>query len=129
MRSCGEGAVCETQVEQSDEADMGMSYAELAEYGKLRKVERCGPVSMFRRLLQKWGSIHSAAEVAGKVKHFFRCYAINRHKCTTLTPAYHGESYSPEDNRYDLRPFLYPRFERQFEKIDALAKGAGSAAP
>lgn len=26
---------------------------------------------------------------------------------TTLTPAYHAESYSPDDNRFDLRPFLY----------------------
>lgn len=32
------------------------------------------------------------------------------------------ESYSPDDNRFDLRPFLYPsRFEHQFSKIDALA--------
>ena len=31
-----------------------------------------------------------------------RYYAINRHKATTLTPAYHAESYSPDDNRYLL---------------------------
>ena len=31
---------------QSDEADMGMSYADLAQYGRLRKIVRCGPVSM-----------------------------------------------------------------------------------
>ena len=31
---------------QSDEADMGMSYADLAQYGRLRKIARCGPVSM-----------------------------------------------------------------------------------
>jgi len=42
---------------------------------------------------------------------------------TTLTPAYHAESYSPDDNRFDLRPFLYPsRFPFQFKKIDDLAK-------
>jgi NAD+ synthase (glutamine-hydrolysing) len=45
--------------------------------------------------------------VADKVKTFFTHYAINRHKMTTLTPAYHAESYSPDDNRFDLRPFLY----------------------
>lgn len=29
---------------------------------------------------------------------------------------------SPDDNRFDLRPFLYPsRFPWQFRKIDALA--------
>jgi hypothetical protein len=33
----------------------------------------------------------SPAEVAGKVKDFFRFYSINRHKMTTLTPSYHAE--------------------------------------
>ncbi len=63
---------------------------------------------------------------------------------TTLTPAVHMETYSPDDNRelyvrlksdhptltnlsyvsgYDLRPFLYPsKFPFQFAKIDALAQ-------
>jgi len=58
-------------------------------------------------------------QVAAKVKHFFRSYAINRHKMTTLTPSYHAESYSPDDNRYDLRQFLYnARWPWQFNKID-----------
>ena len=40
---------------------------------------------------------------------------------TTLTPSYHAEGYSPDDNRFDLRPFLYPsRFPFQFRKIDEL---------
>lgn len=38
-----------------------------------------------------------------QVKHFFRFYSINRHKATVLTPSYHAESYSPDDNRYDHR--------------------------
>ena len=46
-------------------------------------------------------------QVAAKVKRFFFYYAINRHKMTTLTPSYHAESYSPDDNRFDHRPFLY----------------------
>jgi hypothetical protein len=29
--------------------------------------------------------------VAEKVKHFFKYYAINRHKMTVLTPSYHAE--------------------------------------
>lgn len=48
-----------------------------------------------------------AHQVADKVRRFFSKYAANRHKMTTLTPAYHAESYSPDDNRFDLRPFLY----------------------
>jgi NAD+ synthase (glutamine-hydrolysing) len=40
---------------------------------------------------------------------------------TTLTPSYHAESYSPEDNRFDLRQFLYnTRWPWQFRKIDEL---------
>ncbi|CAG9836558.1 unnamed protein product [Diabrotica balteata] len=48
-----------------------------------------------------------------------RCYAINRHKMTVITPSYHAESYSPEDNRFDLRPFLYrANWSWQFRAID-----------
>lgn len=57
------------------------------------------------------------------MKRFFRYYSINRHKLTTLPPAYHAESYSPDDNRFDLRQFLYPtRWSRQFAAIDSLAE-------
>lgn len=42
-----------------------------------------------------------------QVKDFFRYYSMNRHKATVLTPSYHMESYSPDDNRYDHRQFLY----------------------
>lgn len=60
-----------------------------------------------------------ASQVADKVKRFFSKYAMNRHKMTTLTPAYHAESYSPDDNRFDLRPFLYnTRWPWQFRCIE-----------
>lgn len=69
-----------------------------------------------------------AREVAARVKFFWAAYAANRHKMTTLTPAYHAEGYSPEDNRFDLRPFLYNvRWPWQFEQIDALAAEATAA--
>lgn len=38
-------------------------------------------------------------QIAEKVKLFFFEYARNRHKMTTLTPSYHAEAYSPDDNR------------------------------
>jgi len=116
---------------QTDEEDMGMSYEDLGFYGRLRKVDRCGPVSMFAKLCRVWsdpkgpgraGRVLLPSEVAEKVKYFFRMYSINRHKMTTLTPAYHAESYSPDDNRYDLRQFLYnARWPRQSRVIDELA--------
>lgn len=77
---------------------------------------------MFLKLAQgRWSHLAPEA-VAEKVKLFFRCYSVNRHKMTTLTPAYHAEQYSPDDNRFDLRPFLYPvAWPRQFAAIDRLA--------
>lgn len=108
---------------QLDEADMGMTYEELSMYGRLRKIFRCGPVSMFQHLCHRWCGRLTPAEVAEKVKYFFRYYSLNRHKMTTLTPSYHAESYSPEDNRFDLRQFLYnTRWPWQFRKIDELVE-------
>ncbi|XP_004300490.1 PREDICTED: glutamine-dependent NAD(+) synthetase [Fragaria vesca subsp. vesca] len=108
---------------QLDEVDMGMTYEELSVYGRLRKIFRCGPMSMFKNLCYRWGAKLTPQEVAEKVKHFFKYYSINRHKMTTLTPSYHAESYSPEDNRFDLRQFLYNvRWPYQFRKIDELVK-------
>jgi len=107
---------------QKDEEDMGMTYEELEIFGKLRKVEFCGPISMFRKLTSLWPTL-TPSEVAKKVKDFFRYYSINRHKLTILTPSYHAENYSPDDNRFDLRPFLYnSKWSFQFQKIDELVE-------
>ncbi|XP_068429970.1 glutamine-dependent NAD(+) synthetase-like isoform X1 [Clinocottus analis] len=107
------------QVSQTDEADMGLTYSELSVIGRLRKISKCGPFSMFCKLIHMWKDALSPAEVAQKVKHFFRMYSMNRHKMTTVTPSYHAESYSPDDNRFDLRPFLYnTRWTWQFRSID-----------
>ncbi len=103
---------------QEDEADMGMTYDELSRFGRLRKIDRCGPVSMFEKLVHEWNHL-PPQEVAEKVKRFFYYYSVNRHKMTTLTPSYHAESYSPDDNRFDLRQFLYNvRWGWQFRQID-----------
>lgn len=38
---------------------------------------------------------------------------------TVITPAYHAGSYNPDDNRFDLRPFLYrTNWPWQFRAID-----------
>ncbi|KAJ2475619.1 glutamine-dependent NAD(+) synthetase, partial [Coemansia sp. RSA 2320] len=109
---------------QSDEEEMGMTYDELSVFGRLRKIEKCGPYSMFIHLLHLW---HFDADVglspqavAEKVKRFFFYYSINRHKMTTITPAYHADNYSPDDNRFDLRQFLYnSAWSWQFRAIDS----------
>uniref|UniRef100_A0A182KGG7 Glutamine-dependent NAD(+) synthetase n=1 Tax=Anopheles christyi TaxID=43041 RepID=A0A182KGG7_9DIPT len=108
-------------IAQTDEEDMGLTYQELSEFGRLRKQAFCGPFSMFCKLAAAAmaDGNRDPKQVAERVKHFFRCYAINRHKMTVLTPSYHAESYSPDDNRFDHRPFLYrANWTWQFRAID-----------
>ncbi|KAB8349479.1 hypothetical protein FH972_023506 [Carpinus fangiana] len=103
---------------QSDEADMGVTYEELSVFGRLRKVERLGPWGMWQRLVHVWADRLTPRQVYEKVRHFNYFYGINRHKMTTMTPGYHAEQYSPDDNRFDLRPFLYPTLSWAYEKIE-----------
>lgn len=42
---------------------MGMSYDDLSVYGRLRKVQKCGPYSLFVKLVQEWGGRLSPVEV------------------------------------------------------------------
>ena len=42
---------------------MGMTYDELSVFGRLRKVEKCGPYSMFTKLVHEWGSFLSPTQV------------------------------------------------------------------
>ena len=108
---------------------MGMTYAELDEFGKLRKIQYMGPFSMYEHLLFKWmGQIDPISHVpmtpkiiAEKVKRFFFYYSRNRHKMTVITPSYHCEAYGNDDNRFDHRQFMYDAsWGHQFEKIDKL---------
>lgn len=48
---------------QADEADMGMTYEELSVFGRLRKQDKCGPYSMFTKLVAEWGSTLSPLQV------------------------------------------------------------------
>ena len=45
------------------QVDMGMTYAQLSRYGRLRRPGRCGPFSMFMTLLGEWGDHLTAREV------------------------------------------------------------------
>ncbi len=88
-------------VQQTDETEMGLTYAQMSRFGRLRKQERCGPVAMVKRLLDDDSGDDRATpqELGDQVKRFFRRYSVNRHKTTILPPAYHMESYSADDNR------------------------------
>jgi NAD+ synthase (glutamine-hydrolysing) len=107
---------------QDDESDaeMGFTYSELSEFGILRKVDKLGPWSTYLRLLEDWQERegYTPRKIADKVIRFFRFYSINRHKTVILTPSPHLSAYNPDDNRHDLRPFLYVvNWPWQFDKI------------
>ncbi|KAJ1327327.1 NAD+ synthetase [Batrachochytrium salamandrivorans] len=94
--------------QQTDEEDMGMSYKDLSVFGTLKDIQD-GP----------------SINIAARVKRMFYFYSINRHKATVMPPAYHMSSYSADDNRFDLRPFLYnAAWTWQFGKIDEYAEQA-----
>lgn len=42
---------------------MGVTYDELSVFGRLRKVDKCGPYSTFTKLVHEWGAILSPVEV------------------------------------------------------------------
>ncbi|OBT94324.2 glutamine-dependent NAD(+) synthetase [Pseudogymnoascus verrucosus] len=112
---------------QEDEADMGMTYNELSVYGRMRKIDKLGVYGMWEKLLHVWGDKLSPQQIYEKVRFFSWNYAINRHKMTTVTPAYHMEAYGVDDNRFDMRPFLYPSFEWAYRKIERSIKQMGAA--
>nr|CUU97636.1 hypothetical transcript [Hymenolepis microstoma] len=110
-------------VGQNDETDIGLTYSELLQLGTLRKKEALGPVGVFKRFMElnEVKNKLDASVAAEKVKLFFRKYSANRHKSTVLPPSLHMESYSADDNRFDLRPFLYRQdWPHQFEKMDEI---------
>jgi hypothetical protein len=53
---------------------MGMSYAQLTTFGRLRKVNKLGPFGMFQRLVHEWQESLSPKEVADLVKRFHHYY-------------------------------------------------------
>lgn len=131
-----------TGQEQKDEDDLGLTYDELSLFGKLRRGQYgdYGPYGMFSKIwddrsadyvqevFSRYQTDSSQFEIdpkqlADKVKRFFTLYSRNRHKQTILTPALHTETYSPDDNRFDHRQFLFnTKWPWQFEQIDKLVQ-------
>jgi hypothetical protein len=68
------------------------------------------------------GSMELHAQTRGRKcdsEYQHRYNAINRHKAAVITPSYHAESYSPDDNRFDHRQLLYNcAWPWQFAAID-----------
>ena len=60
-----------------DGSDMGMTYAELSVFGRLRKEDKLGPYGAWSKLLHVWGDRMSPQQVYEKVRWFFWCYSIS----------------------------------------------------
>ena len=117
---------------QTDETDMNLSYDQIYELGKLRS-KGYGPKDVYTTIINdlKYKPIFNIrprtptpvadsayqAQVLQIVNDFFGRYRINRNKTTIIPPSVHLMP-SPDDNRYDLRPFLLPaiyfRVDSQF---------------
>lgn len=129
-----------TGSEQRDEDEIGVTYDEISVLGRVRRgIYGCsGPRGAFetvwrnrdqapfsnriRCLRNLAGKSNSeiASELGDLIKRFYLRYSRNRHKLTVLTPALHAETYSPDDNRFDHRQFLYPPLTLQFREIDMM---------
>lgn len=137
---------------QDDEIEIKMTYDNLNVLGRMRKSESLGPVSMFLKMCQEYigknivwvhhrklpsessfqikvergkdgtGTRATYEILADIVKTFWQQYTVNRHKMNILTNGIHLTGYSPDDNRYDHRPFLLPNLDYQLKLIDSLTK-------
>ena len=119
---------------QDDEVEIELTYKDLYELGLLRKRDNLGPYSMFLRLCKdrmgksmefvnlkdprnkyKETILATPSILATLVERFFNWYNKNRSKMTILTPGIHATNYSPDDNRFDQRPYLYPFFPDSYQ--------------
>jgi len=57
----------EGRLVQTDEEDMGLTYDELSDLGRIRKQSACGPYTTFCRLIHNWRGSNTPAEIATKV--------------------------------------------------------------
>jgi hypothetical protein len=122
---------------QDDEIDIEMTYEDLRIFGELRKRDRLVPLGIFQKMCElyngKWiyeiDSVRKTKtlvpatpqNIFNKVKTFFRLYGTHRNKMTIMTPSIHATNYSPDDNRFDHRPYLVPIFfDRQMAEIEKL---------
>ena len=105
---------------QTIEEEMGLSYEELSVIARLRKIDKCGPLSMYTRLIDEMPHTEPK-EIAKKVKHFFTRYSINRHKASIMPPSLCIDKYGSDDNRFDLRQLFYEtNWTVPFGEIDDL---------
>ena len=106
--------------EQTDTADIGLTYNDIFSLTQLRNVSEYGIVSSFEYLCDILPDVDKEL-IYVKLRRFYQLYRTNRHKTTILTPSVHISSNSCDDARYDFRPFLYEsNFDYEFQQIESL---------
>ena len=104
---------------QANEDEIGLSYDQIAVIGELRS-SGYGLLSIFKKLQNhKLFKKNDPQYLFDKISTYYRRYTMNRHKAVIVTPSVHLLP-SPDDNRFDLRPFLYRTYID--EKIMKLIK-------
>ena len=103
---------------QTDETDMKITYEQIFEMGKLR-ANGYGPIDAYKKILENEyllkvfridpNNLNKPRDPKEAINIFYTRYNINRNKTTIIPPSIHLTP-SPDDNRYDLRPFLLPGF-------------------
>jgi NAD+ synthase (glutamine-hydrolysing) len=103
---------------QTDETDMRITYEQIFEMGKLR-ADGYGPIDAYIKIMDNAhlkevfskdpNNLRVARDPKIAINLFYTRYNINRNKTTIIPPSVHLTP-SPDDNRYDLRPFLLPGF-------------------
>ena len=78
---------------------MGCTYNELGIFGRLRKINKLGPWSMWLKLCTEWPHL-TPTETYHKARFLWHYPGINPHKQEVLTPSLHAETYSPDSNPY-----------------------------
>lgn len=132
-----------TGSEQRDEDEIGLTYDEISVLGRVRRgIYGCnGPRGAFEylwtnRAIEPYNHkircfaqayagmtpVEVAEKLSALIKRFYTRFANSRHKMTVLTPALHAETYSPDDNRFDHRHFLYAPWTEQFECLDGFVE-------
>jgi NAD+ synthetase len=102
---------------QTDEDDIGLKYMEMSELSRLMS-SGYGPLDSYMKISTEPNDVfkqHDSPYKLKKIQTFNFRYRMNRHKAVILPPSVHLLSYSPDDNRYNLRPFLYPNFASSLE--------------
>ena len=102
---------------QTDETDIGLLYTEMSELGRLMS-NGYGPIDTYQKLKNDKGEVfkdQSNDYINEKITLFNYRYRFHRHKAVILPPSVHLLSQTPDDNRYNLRPFLYPPFSNSWQ--------------